>query len=775
MSYRLLFVILVSILCTSLTDCLAQKPLNKTIIKVSMVVTDQINNSVGGARVQIGPSVAYTKENGIAVFEGIIITGSSQTLPITVDKPGYSNFKSTETFEAAFTAGYKLFAQIFNDKGYKKVSIHVVANDDGKPVSGASINALGENNSFSSRTDVNGVANIYITSPDDFQLVVKHAAFFEENRSLNIKKLDDDKTYSMEFIMKRKKPVVGGVITVEVKDVDLQPVKGASVDVRNDKDQRWVGVNGDDGKIEFHHNFKQGEICKIRVWKAGYKSFEKSITVGTPDDQNSNFERVTLLKGLPGKVQFVAQVFDHAKNKPIALADVGIEAINGNVISDIVQTNSKGEASLFLSVDDIPLYRFRLMAMARNYERKWSDIPADLLAPTAAGKRYLQIYLDPKKSANNPKEKYYGEYKVNLSNWVPTGVRVKKGSHFRVDANGYMFNPNAGKGVSKEMHPDGYGAWNWYALSVRIGKNVIPVGRQGTGESPEEGLMELGAPRSQNIFPGDDKDIAGDWTVKLYATDAVQTNPDIKVKPESAEKKMEAAKTDLEFLKEVLKGGVVSGRYSDPNNIVVKIRWIIGDYSLSSFDHVEEEQCINTIIAHYKFVEYPAGKRPSDEENKVYNICLQSWIDELQSKIDSKFDTKDVKETSPKSTMNYDKQANNDQPSNTQQVPSKSDVEKAQNDLEFLKKIGNGEMPQNSNVDNVMSGIDYVMSAYKLFFSPLSSSNDCRSTLKNYLQFSNNGSAGLLTAKEKYDFNSCIKPLVTDLENKVDEMKRKVK
>ncbi|MDB5231277.1 MAG: hypothetical protein JWN76_2082 [Chitinophagaceae bacterium] len=607
----------------------------KVTKKLTVTVTDQINNSVGGARVEIGHTAGYTQENGIVVFEEIAINGNYEVLPVSVVKPGFSSYKSTITFDQTIDQ-YNVSAQIINEKGYKKIRVHAIARDDGKPIAGALINAIGKNNSYSGQSDENGIANLSITSPDDFEVVIKHAVFWEESRLVSIKQVDDDKSYALEFSMRRKEPQAGGKLIVHVIDEDSKPINGVTVELPGDKGLLWTGVTGADGAVEFHHNLKQGDKHSIHVRKAGYKSKTKAFTVGSfllKDVQD--LEYIVLEKGIQGKVQFVAQVFDHATNKPIALADVGIQAINGNAESDVAQTNSKGEASLYLYEGEVENNSLRLMAMAQNYERKWSDIPPGLLQATSAGKRYLQIYLDKKKSPANPEEKYYGSYKVNLSSWVPTGVHVKKGSNFRVDAGGFLYNPNAGTGVSKEIHPDGYGYWNWYVLSVRIGKNLIPVGRQGTGNAPEEGDIELGAPRSQNIFPGDDKDVTGDWNVKLYATDAVQTKPNNSATgSEPPGKKLEEAKKDLEFLNSVLKGGRIDG-WLDPSMIQREVRRIIYKYGLNPLDPAEEEQCMKAIEAHYKYLNTMITP-PSDAEIKMYYTCVQQVYDELKSKMDKK-------------------------------------------------------------------------------------------------------------------------------------------
>ena len=125
----------------------------------------------------------------------------------------------------------------------QKIRVHAVARDDGKPIAGAFINAIGKNNSYSARSDENGIANLFITSPDDFELVIKHAVFWEESRLVNIKQIDDDKSYALEFSMRRKEPVTGGILTVYVRDMDVKPLEGVSVEVRDEKGGMATGFN----------------------------------------------------------------------------------------------------------------------------------------------------------------------------------------------------------------------------------------------------------------------------------------------------------------------------------------------------------------------------------------------------------------------------------------------------------------------------------------------------------------------------------------------------
>lgn len=79
--------------------------------------------------------------------------------------------------------------------------------------------------------------------------------------------------------------------------------------------------------------------------------------------------------------------------------------------------------------------------------------------------------------------------------------------------------------------------------------------------------------------------------------------------------------------------------------------------------------------------------------------------------------------------------------------PPPSNLEKAKKDLEFLKRISLGEVPQNSSLDDVMLGISHVISCYKLYFSPMSTTNDCTGTIKRYLQYKFNRVGNLLRWK----------------------------
>jgi hypothetical protein len=119
---------------------------------------------------------------------------------------------------------------------------------------------------------------------------------------------------------------------------------------------------------------------------------------------------------------------------------------------------------------------------------------------------------------NDAGETRYGPFTVGLDSWVATGVALKKGQSFRVavDPGSKMTYAEEGTGKIISMSPDGHGYWNWYVLAAKLAGKITHVGSTGGGYATEDGSIELGAPRTANIYPDDAKGISGGWQVYIY-------------------------------------------------------------------------------------------------------------------------------------------------------------------------------------------------------------------------------------------------------------------
>lgn len=106
----------------------------------------------------------------------------------------------------------------------------------------------------------------------------------------------------------------------------------------------------------------------------------------------------------------------------------------------------------------------------------------------------------------------YGPFSANALGWQSTGVRLRKGQTFRIDASGRI---TGGEGENIGPH-DGIGHWGWRMLCGRIGERGIEV--RGSHEAWNDGVLELGVPRGCGGFSADDGGAywSGAFTVYVY-------------------------------------------------------------------------------------------------------------------------------------------------------------------------------------------------------------------------------------------------------------------
>ena len=587
--------------------------------KLTVTVTDQINNSVGGARVEIGNLSGYTQANGIIVFENVPVTGNFYTLPLSVTKPGFGSYKESVTFDES-TNLYNVPVNLLNDKSYKKVWIYAVGKEDGKPIVGAKIIA---NGSYSCATGENGSCTLIVTSPGNLEVVVSHENFFSQSNRINIQELDDDKTYSLQFSMRKKDPGVGGVIEFYVKDKDLNPLNYAYV---TSEEIGFIGGMTDaNGYVKATHKFKHGEVHTIKAEKSGYKSQSKTIKIGsvfTPVDM----EIFILEPGVTGLYKFSVRVLDHETNKPVQGAHVELKSYSGKKVGSSGALNN-GIIFFEGPEKDVATGQFRLIAGANDYEDKWSDMSPEMFKSTDQGNRTIDIYLTPKKTANRA-DKKYGPFPVTLNGWTSTGLKFKRGGTFRTEVTGKMTSLDD-KGQPQEMSPDGWGHWKWFALKGQIGKSQKDLGSIGDGYADEDGTLELGAPRVWHFFPDDAKGSSGKWDVYVYTRDAVEefsgpadTNP-------LPENNNSEGKAHLAFLKELLKGQQMGS--TSPADLAEGVRSIVIIHKLQNVQkYYNFETGLMNIKRYHEYFSNRMGS-PTETEIKQYQSFLSSIISELES------------------------------------------------------------------------------------------------------------------------------------------------
>jgi hypothetical protein len=107
----------------------------------------------------------------------------------------------------------------------------------------------------------------------------------------------------------------------------------------------------------------------------------------------------------------------------------------------------------------------------------------------------------------------YANVNVPHGTWVKTGLSVKKGDVFEIEAKGAYTTKDGGK-----VGPEGGGRWGFWTLAVRYGKTVHAPGRWNTYVAKEAGDLELGTPRgvgSDKFLPEDIENLKGVLTVRV--------------------------------------------------------------------------------------------------------------------------------------------------------------------------------------------------------------------------------------------------------------------
>jgi hypothetical protein len=126
---------------------------------------------------------------------------------------------------------------------------------------------------------------------------------------------------------------------------------------------------------------------------------------------------------------------------------------------------------------------------------------------TLLGSKTIQVVINKKESQD------YANVNVPHGTWVKTGLSVKKGDVFEIEAKGAYTTKDGGK-----IGPEGGGRFGWWTLAVRYGKKVHLPGRWNTYVAEEGGDLELGTPRgagSDKFLPGDIENLTGELSVRV--------------------------------------------------------------------------------------------------------------------------------------------------------------------------------------------------------------------------------------------------------------------
>jgi hypothetical protein len=378
----------------------------------------------------------------------------------------------------------------------------------------------------------------------------------------------------------------------------------------------------DAGKTQATYNQQKKDITRLL---SNGRTEEKRLT----DQLNLVRSRVEKNCGakttITSPFKLTVQVMDATTNRPVTRASVSVKNNSGAAFSPSNTKSTTGEFEFIINKPALNT-SLRVIASATDYEEKWSDVTSDLLQ---SNERLFTVYLNRKKAVVSANEIKYGPYHVDLTGWVPTGLRLKKGAGIRVETSGKItYVENHSKTV--EMTPDGHGYWNFFVLRAKIGKDIMSVGSSGNAYAKEDGMLELGAPRVSGFFPQDAAGKSGSWAVYVYAKDATEEKTNTSKQP--LENKIDKEKKDLGFLKAILQGEQIPNK--SPEQIAQEVRTVILTNNLRA---VDTETGREWLAQHVK-IYYENFNQPSLSVDQMgwYKYYLRNLVTELQTRIDKK-------------------------------------------------------------------------------------------------------------------------------------------
>jgi hypothetical protein len=322
------------------------------------------------------------------------------------------------------------------------------------------------------------------------------------------------------------------------------------------------------------------------------------------------------------QMKLTVQVIDETTNRPVSRANVTVSAANKSYPASNT-SSTKGEYS-FQIPKDVTVNSLRVIAKATDYEERWSDITVDFLQSSEPAK-YYTVFLKKKSASGALGEKKYGPYTITAAGWQSTGLLIKPGGSFRVEATGNIRHPED-KSPEGGHNPDGRGAenyWNWWVMAAKIGKErVREVGSKGGFGTTEGGILELGVPRAGDKFVDDDLKRVGSFTVYVYSKDAEQV--------ETRTAKSMKAREHRGFLQTVLYGQTIPNK--DPEQIAQEVKFIVYEYNLTR--NATFNECITSIKQYHEYFHNRLGS-PTGDQKRKYESCVLGFLNELNTLINT--------------------------------------------------------------------------------------------------------------------------------------------
>jgi hypothetical protein len=530
------------------------------------VSEDETNKPIPGAEVVLvaakdtKDSRGITDASGKTIVEADLID-NTRMMALNISKNGYKPYKGKVQINSE-SNNYTVNAVMVKEEGVKTLKVTVV-DEKNLPVVDASVTAdLSLLELSRGSTNQSGMVDLALKSSGNYKVSVIHSNFEPEDKEITIQKYGSQDVYTLEFQLKRKKSTLRDVKVYVYEVSTNKPIPNAFVDATAS-----AGTTNSNGIVYLPNIVKLGESGSLTVSATNFETRTKTYIGGGEGYRYSPPIADEVWIGLNRTAienTLTIQVLSDATNRPIGNAAVSVKTLSSGKLIFSGLTGASGEKTFKIKTQTNDNNTFRVMAHATGYEDRWSDITPDFMQ-SAFEQKYYTIFLKKKQGPSEAEEKKYGPFSVGMSEWVSTGLSIKKGSSFRVELTGKITYVEAGTNETREINPDGHGHWSWWALQARIGTQTIIVGTKGGGYASQDGVIELGAPRTSTIYPEDAKDKSGTWSVYIYARDAIQS-----ATAEAPAEKIKQAKEKLGFLKTVFEGDKIPNK--DPEQIAQEVK-----------------------------------------------------------------------------------------------------------------------------------------------------------------------------------------------------------
>ncbi|MBC7884139.1 MAG: hypothetical protein H7X99_01590 [Saprospiraceae bacterium] len=269
----------------------------------------------------------------------------------------HPDFETESETKSMLYCGKKMCDINFDFKLRRKSNLKVVTIAVTEPggngvVSDASIVMDGDNERFTTSTDVEGKAMINVENGGKFSITVSHAGFKTEDQELVIDKYSDQNVYALHFSLVPTNAGFQRTLRVSVvtrKDGEIIPVEDVLVRIEFEGSTSMQATDAN-GKSDFLHSYPAGEEVKVTVEKQGYKTQTGKLMITTRGvGLGTNIDGInfTLVKASTVSHKMVINITDPSGN-PVKYADLNfpdgtLKITDGKGICNYEHNYAEGE------------------------------------------------------------------------------------------------------------------------------------------------------------------------------------------------------------------------------------------------------------------------------------------------------------------------------------------------------------------------------------------------------------------------------------------------